>query len=222
MNYRKHVIALLAALPLMVACSGDEGDDEEIASSSSSSSSSGNLCNLAILFLANPATACSQPSSGGGSSTPPPPTSPPPPPPPTGGTISSLGNAEFEPNDGTLNANPVQFATSNSKVGFYVDGAVSDADDADTFAFVRPRSREFRIQLCPPGEMICEMSAPIDTPTAYFEIVDGNGNVVVSSRDGQNMMVARIEAGISYYARVVAADTMGATVGYRFTLYERE
>ena len=65
-------------------------------------------------------------------------------------------------------------------------------------------------------------SAPIDTPTAYFEIVDGSGDVVVSSRGGENMMVARFEAGISYYARVVAADTMGATIGYRFTLYERE
>lgn len=139
------------------------------------------------------------------------------------GSIRILGQNEIEPNDNLINANPVTFSSStDGKVGFKVDATVSDVDDLDDyFTFVRPRARNLRFQLCPPGQMICENSVQIDTLTAFYEILDQDGNVLASTQAADfNVNVMHIEAGITYYVRVTAGDTMAATVGYTLTVYE--
>ena len=52
-------------------------------------------------------------------------------------------------------------------------------------------------------------------------MLDQDGNIIKSSvDDGTNFGRMRIEAGITYYVRVVAGDTMGASIGYTLTAYE--
>ena len=226
-------LVTLAALPLLTACGGGGDDDVEMETppDQAASGTSGDLCGLAVLFLADPNSVCSnRPASNsqpispipGSSPTPPPPvmstpSAPPPPPEP----IRILGNDEFEPNDDPINANVPSFAVSTGRVGFYVDGTVSDDDIHDTFTFVRPRAADFNIELCPPEVMICEQTLPIDTGTAFYEVLDQDGNIVKSSADdATNFGRVRLEAGVTYYVRVVAGDTMGGTIGYRLTAYE--
>ena len=115
----------------------------------------------------------------------------------------------------------MSFAPGSNRVGFMVDGTIQDETDVyDNFTFARSRSARYSIQLCPPGEMICSPGVPIDSGTTYFEVVDQNGNVVLSSAEGDNVERMYIEAGVPYYIRVVAKDTMGTAVGYTLTAYE--
>ena len=217
------LLAALACLPLLTACGGGDGDGEDMETppDPAASGKSGNLCGLAILFMADPNSVCStstgtrQPISpmppSSSTPTPPPPTTSGPTtsaPPPPSGPIRILGNDEQEPNDDIINANAVRFT-------------ISDADIHDSFTFARPRGADFNIELCPPEEMICERTQPIDTGTAFIEVLDQDGNIVKSSADdGVNFGRFSVEPGLVYYVRVVAGDTMGATVGYRLTAYE--
>ena len=139
------------------------------------------------------------------------------------GTIGILGQYEMEPNDSLINADPVGFSSStDTKVGFTVEGHTNEADDAvDYYTFVRPRTRTLRFQLCPPEEMICENGIQIDTLTAFIDILDQDGRVLASTQAAShNVLIVEISAGISYYVRVTAGDTMGSTVGYQLTGYE--
>jgi len=210
----KLFLTAIAAAPLMTACVGGEGENN------SSNQQEGNGFNivgcLAGLFISQNDSYCgTSESSGGGSGTSTPP--------PDSGTIRILGQYEIEPNDDLLNANPVSFSSSTEgKVGFKVDAHLSDVDDHyDYFTFVRPRARALRFQLCPPDQMICENSGQIDTLTAYYDVLDQDGNVLASTQAADsNVNVLSIGAGISYYVRVTAGDTMATTVGYTLTVYE--
>ena len=219
----------LTCLPVLTACGGDSGDSgggSEMVSppDPAASGQSGDLCNLAILFLADPNAVCSNRS---GSSSQPvsplPPASPIPPAPPSStGTISIRGNVESEPNNDPINANLPTFASSTGRAGFWVDGTIDAANDVhDVFVITRSRAADFNIEICPPGEMICEQTMPIDTGTAFYEVLDQGGQIIKSSAgDGTNFGRMRIEAGMVYYLRVVAGDTMGTPVGYTLTAYE--
>ena len=219
----KLLLAVIAAAPLVTACGGGE---EEGSSSNQREDNNFNLYGcVAGLILAQNSAYCG--TSGGSGDTSgtitPAPSSGTSTPPPSSGKIGILGQHEFEPNNDLLNANPVSFSSStDSKVGFNVDASVSDVDDHhDYFTFVRPRARDLRFQLCPPGQMICENSVQIDTLTAYYDILDQDGNIIASTQaEDFNVIVLSIDAGISYYVRVTAGDTMATTVGYTLTVYE--
>jgi hypothetical protein len=216
-------LAAIAAAPFMTACGGGE---EESKSSNQQADNSFNLLGcVAGLFIAQNGTYCGTSSNSAGSSG-------------TGttsqssgtgttqqssGTIRILGQYEIEPNDDLLNADPVSFSSStDGKVGFRVDANISDIDDHhDYFTFVRPRARDLRFQLCPPDQTICENSVQVDTLTAYYDILDQDGNVLASTQAAAfNVNVLSIDAGVSYYVRVTAGDTMATTVGYTLTVYE--
>lgn len=222
-------VIALAVLPLLAACGGgdDDGGSGEMVSPpdpAASTSGSGDLCNLALLFVASPDTACgrSSPSASDASSGPAPTPIPATPVPPV--TITLHRSAELEPNNDVINANIPEFAVIPGRVGFVVDGAISDSSDTeDTFAFVRPHSMNFLIQLCPPGEATCTglNNMPIDAGTAFVELLDADSHVLASTAHLEsNILRVKIDAGVQYYLRVVAADTMGTTVGYNLTAHE--
>ena len=229
-------LAVLSVFPIIAACGGGGGEEDSSGSTSSGSGSTSSgggglgyavVCFATLLVSGNDDCVTAAVSGGSSGSVNSGGSSPPTPPPPTSGgsdnTIGILGNVEVEPNNDLINANPVAFAGSTGKVGFYVDGTVDDvSDQADFFTFVRSRAREFRFQLCPPGVMICEQSGSIDTLTAYIDVLDQDGNVILSTQAAKsNVDIMSIDAGISYYVRVVAGDTMATTIGYRLTAYER-
>jgi hypothetical protein len=84
-------------------------------------------------------------------------------------------------------------------------------------------SRNFRFKLCAPEQFQCTEFGEIDTLTAYIDILDSNGNVLVSSQAAtRNFVSARIEAGLTYYVRVAAGDTMATTVTYKLMAQEFE
>ncbi|MEO1201543.1 MAG: hypothetical protein AAFX10_02470 [Pseudomonadota bacterium] len=225
-------VIALAVLPLLAACGGgDDGDggggSAETVSPpdpAASTSGSGDLCNLALLFVASPDTACGRSSSSSsdassGAAASPIPVTPAPP-----VTITLHRSAELEPNNDIINANIPEFAVIPGRVGFVVDGAISDSGDTeDAFAFVRPHSMDFVMQLCPPGEATCTSvrDMPIDVGTAFIELLDADGQVLMSGADLEtNILETRIDAGVQYYLRVVAADTMSSAVGYDLTAHE--
>lgn len=234
-NSRTLIIAtILATVPLFSACGGGEeksassdnqgggtnlvgclvglflGQTDAWCGSSSSSGSSGTSGGSASY---NVATGSAGTSSGSASTS------------PSGrsGPIVILGQDEIEPNNDLMNAQVVTFNSSaEERKGFKVNASISDVDDQnDYFTFVRPWASDLRFELCPPGEMICESSMQIDSLTAFYEILDQDGNVLASTQAAEfNTNILRIEAGLSYYVRVTAGDTMGATVGYTLTVYE--
>ena len=228
-NAGKLILGMIAAVPLMTACGGGE---EESKSSNQKEGGSFNLLGcVAGLILGATDSWCgtsgssgssgsstgtySGTSSGNSSGTSDPPAD--------SGTIRILGQNEIEPNDDFINANPVNFSSStDGKVGFKVDASVSDVDDHDDYyTFVRSRARDLRFQLCPPGQMICENGVQVDTLTAFYEVLDQDGNVLASTQAADfNVNVMHVDAGIPYYVRVTAGDTMAATVGYTLTVYE--
>jgi hypothetical protein len=211
--------AMMAVLPQFAGCGGGGGSDDAADALG---------CFVAFVSLGTntqhcPSATTTSGSSSSGSTTSPPPPPPPPPPSSGDGTIRILGQNEMEPNDSLINADPVDFSSSTeSKVGFTVEGSVSDTDDIeDYFTFVRPRARTLRFQLCPPGVMICESGVQVDTLTAWFDVLDQDGNVLASSQAADsNVLLLPVDAGISYYPRVVAGDTMATAVEYKFTAYE--
>jgi hypothetical protein len=135
-----------------------------------------------------------------------------------------MDNYDFEPNNDWLNANILAIMRTTSRDGFVVDGKVHDtADPVDTFSFSRSFSRNFRIRLCAPAPYACGQSGEIDTITAYIDVLDSNGNVVASSQAAsRNLVETPIQAGLTYYVRVVAGDTMATTVAYNLYGHEFE
>ncbi len=227
-TYRQNKIALLAIvaiLPFIAAC-GDEGNDKSRNTSSNSGSSSGGLliCFAYLLVSGNDECLTSGSSSSSGSTG------------GTGGTGGTSGtsglnssvhyvlNPEYEPNNDTMNANVLMIGLTPSPDGFSADGAVNDVSDPrDTYSFARRNSRYFRFKLCSDGQRICSEYGEIDTLTAYIDVLDSFGNVLASTQAGsRNFLETPINAGLTYYVRVVAGDTMGVTVSYHLTAHEFE
>lgn len=217
--------AALALLPIIAACGGG-GDDSATADDKGPGS---NPIACIIVILASGQTDCanggssSKPSSVGQSTG----TSPAAGPsiPSTGHQIQ--GNQEFESNDELANANlplsPTR-TTSDSQIGWYVAGSIDDVTDTrDAYAFTPDRTSKYTVALCPPEGSGCSETAVIDTLTAFFRVLDQDGNVLLTSQadaeDGNSQKMT-FDAGVFYYVTVNAGDTMGVTVDYRLFVYE--
>jgi hypothetical protein len=170
-------------------------------------------------------TACGGGSSGAGIAQPPAGSEPP----FVGGfTVFVTARSEIEPNDSLAMAEaqtlPAHGANADY-VGFGVLGSVNDTlDPSDYFLFAASRPHDFTIRLCP------SMCTPVDainniaTPVAYFEVLDQDGTLLLSSQ-GDNMTGNRqeisIDAGIVYYLAVFAEDTLGASQSYYIEMVEK-
>lgn len=221
--------ALLAVLPLVQGCGGGDSEEAEPAKPLTDNSSNRFVCYSWIAYYEDPATCGgTRTSTGSGTSTPPPTgpeidTTPPSP----GSGIAALINDELEPNDSLSNANVMAYPTrsgSITHVGWSVNASISDADDVvDYYSFTAPMSRNYTIRLCPPSGSLCHGTTGLDTLTAFFELLDQDGTVLLSSQAAAgNSYAMPIDAGVVYYVRVMAGDTMGATVSYSFQAFEKK
>lgn len=219
------LMATMAAFSLLAACGGGGGGDDQTSpvATSGNSSNSGTASNAgggvggAVVCFAYLLVSGNDDCIGYGSS-----------------SSSSLGgfsaggryavNQDLEPNNDWLNSNHLLIEQTTSPDGFVVDGDVSDVSDvADTFSFARRTGRNFRFKLCAPDQFQCTEYGEIDTLTAYIDILDSNGNVLVSSQAAtRNFVSTRIDAGVTYYVRVAAGDTMANTVAYKLMAQEFE
>ena len=224
--------AILAILPLFAACGGDSADDAETEYELIDNSSNYSTCTSWIDYYDDPANCGNSGSSGGsagsGSGSPTPPTGTgSTTPPPSGSGVAALINDELESNDTLANANIMSYPTrsgSITHIGWVANGSISDMNDAaDYFSFTAPFGRDYTIRLCPPSGSPCNGSTGIDTLTAYFELLDQDGTVLLSSQAGPtNAFEMAIDAGVVYYVRVMAGDTMGSIVSYNFQAYEKK
>ncbi len=218
-TYRKNGMGLLAAMAafsLLAGCGGGEdgGGDNQSASSTGNSGGSvgGTLVCIAYLLVSGN-DECLGYGSGSSSSL---------------GGFSSGGryvvNHDLEPNNDWLNSNQLIIERTTSPDGFIVDGDVNELSDvADMFSFARGTGRNFRFKLCAPSQNQCNEYGEVDTLTAYIDILDSNGSVLVSSQAAtRNFVSTRIDAGVTYYVRVAAGDTMASTVGYKLMAQEFE
>ena len=219
--------AVLASLPLFAGCGGGGGDDPAPPKDDSPGI---NPLVCILVFLVSGGQACAPSSS---SSTP---TSAPASSALATTTSSQPGssqelrlqqNNEFEPNSDLMNANLPSYAARTStaqKIGWFVVGSVDDVSDiTDVFAFTPLQTREYVVALCPPDGSSCDSNNGIDTLTAFFRLLDQDGNVLQTSEaDTENGNTHRItlDAGVLYYLTVDAGDTMGVTVDYRLFVYE--
>ncbi len=218
-TYRKNgfgLLATIAALFLLAACGGEEdggGDTSPVSSSGNYGGSAGPILVCIAYLLVSGNDECL----GYGSS-----------------SSSSLGgfsrggrydvNQDLEPNNDWLNSNHLFIAHTTSQDGFVVDGDISDVSDvADMFSFARHTGRNFRFKLCAPDQYQCTEYGEVDTLTAHIDILDSNGSVLVSSQAAnRNFVSTRINAGVTYYVRVAAGDTMASTVAYKLMAQEFE
>lgn len=224
--------AILAILPLFAACGGEDADEAETEHELIDNSSNYGNCISWIEYFNDPANCGNSDSSGGsagsGGGGPTPPTGTgSTTPPPSGSGIAALINDELEPNDTLANANIMSYPTrsgSITHIGWVANGSISDMNDAaDYFSFTAPLGRDYTIRLCPPSGSPCNGTSGIDTLTAYFELLDQDGTVLLSSQAGPtNAFEMAIDAGVVYYVRVMAGDTMGSIVGYNFQSFEKK
>jgi len=213
--------ALLTALPLFAGCGGGGGGDD--AGSSDGNESTGTnpvLCIILILATGN--TGCTESDNSSSPSSSP---STPPPSPSSGPLLHQ--NQELEPNSDLANANLPSYPWRSSpdrQIGWYVVGSINDVTDTtDVFAFTSIQTREYILALCPPEGSSCDGKTGIDTLTAFFRVLDQDGNVLYTSEadtDYGNRYRTTIDAGVLNYVTVDAGDTMGVTVDYRLFVYE--
>ena len=217
--YRKNgmgLLATMAAFSLLAACGGGEGgggDNSSTDATGNSGGSAGGILVCIAYLLVSGNDDCLGYGSGSSSS--------------LGGFSSGaryVVNYDLEPNNDWMNSNQLNIGRTTSPDGFIVDGDVSDISDvADMFSFARRIGRNFRFKLCSPGQNQCTEYGEIDTLTAYIDILDSNGSVLVSSQSAtRNFVSTRIDAGLTYYVRVAAGDTMTSTVGYKLMAQEFE
>ena len=209
-------VALLAALSLFAG----GGGGAEASTSNSDDSSGPGLVGCIIIILATNQTDCDT----SGSSSPPPSSTPPT---SAGAALVIRYNKEFEPNGDFGNANLPSSPTRSSpdqEIGWNVDGSINDvADITDMFAFTPNQTHNYNLALCPPNSGICNRNTGIDTLTAFFRVLDQNGDVLLTSEANTvngNRHGMTLNAGVLYYITVDAGDTMGVTVGYRILVYE--
>ena len=225
-------VLVLAVFTLAAGCGGGGGD--EPSSTDGGDSLGATLVTCIIVTLAtgqagcgssgsSPPTSSTPPSSTPPSSTPPPPATPP-------SSVSQLAlrrNVELEPNDDLAKANLPSFAarkTPDTKIGWIAVGTINDLTDiTDAFAFTPSQTHKYTLVLCPPAGSTCSSSSQIDTLTAFFRVLDQDGNVLLTSEadtiDG-NRRHATFDAGVLYYVTVDAGDTMGVAVDYRIFVHE--
>lgn len=217
-------VAILAVFPLFAACGGGGGDDSSASNDNDGPGVNPIACIIVLLATGENVCADSSDSSPTALSSPPPSS----PSPPSSGSEPSLhANQEFEPNGELANANLPSSATRSTPdqtVGWVVAGSINDVTDiTDAYAFTPNQAREFYLSLCPPEGSTCSGNSGIDTLTAFFRVLDQDGNVLLTSEadtDDGNRQRATFDAGVLYYLTVDAGDTMGVTVDYRLFVYE--
>ena len=218
-------VAVLAVFSLIAGCGG--GDDPSPSPPDNNDAPGTNPIVCIIVFLATGGTTC-----GDSSDSPPQSSAPQPSPPPAPSSSSAPllhANEEFEPNGDLANANLPSSATRNTPdqtVGWVVAGSINDVTDiTDAYAFTPNQTREFYLSLCPPEGSTCSGNSGIDTLTAFFRVLDQDGNVLLTSEadtDDGNRHRTTFDAGVLYYLTVDAGDTMGVTVDYRLFVFEIE
>ena len=149
-------------------------------------------------------------------------------------TVEVTIRDEIEPNDSLALADAHTLPTHGANadyVGFGVIGDVNDTDDsADYFIFTASRAHVFTVQMCefvaigvPPCSPL-GASEIIDTSIAYFEVLDQNGVLLLSSQGDValgNFQEISIDAGIPYYLAVFAEDTVGVAESYQIEMIEK-
>jgi hypothetical protein len=141
---------------------------------------------------------------------------------------------EIEPNNDLAEANAYTLPDHNGNadyVGFGVKGSIDDTDDpADYFVFTTSRAHPFSIKLCPviaDGVPSCGPIGTkelIDTSIAYFEVLDQDGVLLLSSQgdvSAGNSQEINLDAGAAYYLAVFADDTVDAARNYLIETVER-
>jgi len=217
-------VTVLAVFSLIAGCGGG-GDDASPSPPDDNDVPGTNPVVCIIIFLAGGGTACGNSSDSSPQSSAPQASTQST---PSSGSEPLLhANQEFEPNGELANANlPLSAirSTPDQKVGWYVAGSINDVTDiTDAFAFTPNQTREYTLALCPPEGSTCSGNTGIDTITAFFRLLDQDGNVLLTSEadtDDGNRHRTTLDAGVLYYVTVDAGDTMGVTVDYRMFVYE--
>jgi len=143
-------------------------------------------------------------------------------------TVAITAQDEFEPNDDLNQAEPQTMPVPGGTadyVGFGVFGGVNDAIDiADFFLFTAHRDHVFTVEMC---ESFCDPAGQggrIDTSVAYFEVLDQDGVLLMSSQGDispGNYQEVTIIAGLPYYLVVYAEDTVGSLQDYYVEMIEK-
>jgi hypothetical protein len=219
-------VAILAVFPLFAACGGGGGDEPSPPADNTEPGTNPIVC--IIIFLTSGDTACGDSSSSSTQTSAPQPSTQTAQSTQSSGSVPSLhANQEFEPNGELASANLPLSATRSTpdqKIGWYVAGSINDVTDiTDAFAFTPNQTREYNLALCPPEGSTCSGNTGIYTLTAFFRVLDQDGNVLLTSEadtDDGNRHRTTLDAGVLYYVTVAAGDTMGVTVDYRMFVYE--
>ena len=211
------MLILGLTLVCLAACGDDDEDDN---SSNSASNGSGNggatlYCVTYLIVSGNDECLETALSSSGSSAS------------PSSSVNTSVRyvlNTEYEPNNDWLSANPLVMESSSNPDGFSADGQVTTTtDQADTFSFSRRNSRNFRFVLCPKGDRLCNQYGEIKTMSAHIEVLNSYGNLIASTEGGErNLLETHIQAGPTYYVKVVASYSVGVSVNYHLTAHEFE
>jgi len=210
-------LATLAALPLFAGCGG--GDDSSASNTSDTPGSNPIAC--FIVFLATGEAVCSNSSDTPSAEL----QAQDSPGVPSDSVLQA--NAEIELGAELANANLPAYAIRQSpeqKIGWYGVGTVNDLSDiTDAYAFTPTQTRDYYLALCPPEGSSCENDSGIDTLTAFFRVLDQDGNVLLTSEADTvngNGLSTTLDAGVMYYVTVDAGDTMGARIDYRMIVAE--
>jgi len=139
------------------------------------------------------------------------------------------GADDIEPNDSISTASPARLNSRlpGSRGGFSVRSTFNTVNDPiDVFVFTLHTSANIEFTLCF-GETLCRTghSNRIDVGTAYINLLDQNGTLIWSAVDAAqsgNLREIWLDAGIPYYVELIAADTMGSDIAYRFSAIEAQ
>jgi hypothetical protein len=139
------------------------------------------------------------------------------------------GMDDIEPNDSISTAAPARLNSRlpGGRGGFSVKSTFNTVTDpADVFIFTLQTPANIEFTLCF-GDAGCSNNPAgrIDVGTAYIDILDQSGALIWSAaKDAQigNIREIWLDAGVPYYAVLVAADTMGSDLAYRFSAIEAQ
>ena len=119
-----------------------------------------------------------------------------------------------------------KYEGTRHNVGFEVIGHVKEpTDSSDYFSFAAVRSHDYTVILC--QEELClpfEFPETVDVANAYFEVLDQNGDRILSTQGDMvfgNRRELLIDAGVIYYIAVYAEDTQGAGQTYFLSVIEK-
>jgi hypothetical protein len=139
------------------------------------------------------------------------------------------GADDIEPNDSISSAAPARLNSRlpGGRGGFLVKSTFNTSTDpADVFIFTLSASANIEFTLCF-GDTGCRNNpaGQIDVGTAYINVLDQSGALIWSAADDAqrgNIREIWLDAGVPYYAMLVAADTMDSDIAYRFSAIEAQ